>query len=35
VLCGSRAAITKGAARIALRHSGLAARMRAALAPPR
>ncbi|HET9990506.1 MAG TPA: ATP-dependent RecD-like DNA helicase, partial [Kofleriaceae bacterium] len=31
VLCGSRAAITKGAARIALRHSGLAARMRAAL----
>ena len=31
VLCGSRAAITKGASRIALRHSGLAARMRAAL----
>ncbi|MEO6775782.1 MAG: AAA family ATPase, partial [Kofleriaceae bacterium] len=30
VLCGSRAAITKGAARVALRHSGLAARMRAA-----
>jgi exodeoxyribonuclease V alpha subunit len=31
VLCGSRAAITKGAARVALRHSGLAARIRAAL----
>ena len=35
VLCGSRAAITKGAARVALRHSGLAARMRAALGPAR
>jgi exodeoxyribonuclease V alpha subunit len=33
VLCGSRAAITKGASRIALRHSGLAARIRAALPP--
>ncbi|HEY6033489.1 MAG TPA: AAA family ATPase, partial [Kofleriaceae bacterium] len=33
VLCGSRAAITKGAGRIALRHSGLAARIRAALPP--
>ncbi|MFT3693605.1 MAG: AAA family ATPase [Kofleriaceae bacterium] len=31
VLCGSRAGITKGATRIALRHSGLADRMRATL----
>ncbi|MEO8845949.1 MAG: exodeoxyribonuclease V subunit alpha [Kofleriaceae bacterium] len=32
VLCGSRVAITKGASRVALRHSGLADRMRAQLA---
>jgi exodeoxyribonuclease V alpha subunit len=31
VLCGSRTAITKGASRVALRHSGLADRMRAKL----
>jgi len=31
VLCGTRAAITKGAARVALRHSGLADRIRATL----
>ncbi|MEO8552088.1 MAG: ATP-dependent RecD-like DNA helicase, partial [Kofleriaceae bacterium] len=33
VLCGTRAGITKGAARVALRHSGLAGRMRANLPP--
>ena len=32
VLCGSRVAITKGASRVALRHSGLADRMRTQLA---
>jgi len=32
VLCGTRAAIIKGAARVALRHSGLADRIRATLA---
>jgi exodeoxyribonuclease V alpha subunit len=31
VLCGSRASITKGASRVALRHSGLADRVRAQL----
>lgn len=31
VLCGTRAAITKGAARVALRHSGLTARIRATM----
>jgi exodeoxyribonuclease V alpha subunit len=31
VLCGSRTALTNGAKRTALRHSGLAARMRATL----
>jgi exodeoxyribonuclease V alpha subunit len=35
VLCGSRTAITKGASRVALRHSGLADRMRTQLAPRR
>ncbi len=34
VLCGARSAITKGAARVALRHSGLADRIRAALTRP-
>jgi exodeoxyribonuclease V alpha subunit len=33
VLCGSRAALLAGAKRVALRHSGLAARMRATLVP--